>query len=83
MKTPNVNDFKRFIVKNKKNKTYAASFCSNKEFCQGIHNMAVQYQIQNPCSVCTQLIMEKLFRYEETQEQMELEALTIHDEYLS
>jgi hypothetical protein len=83
MKIPNINDFKRFITKNKEHKTYVASFCSNKEFCQGIHNMAVQYKVANPCSVCTQFIMEKLFRYEEAQEQMELEALTTHDEYLS
>ena len=83
MKTPDIKKFKRFMKKNEAHKTYTPTFCEDKEFCQGMHNMATLYKVSNPCSVCTQLVMEKLFQYEEAQEQAELEASTTHDEYLS
>ena len=81
MKIPDITKFSRFVKRKEDKKVYDIAFCEDKEFCQGIQELAKTYQVSNPCSLCTQLVIEKLFRFEEAQEES-LKELP-HDTYLS
>ena len=81
MKIPDITKFSRMIKKHEQQKIYVTAFCEDKEFCQGIHAMAEKYNVPSACAVCTQLIMEKLYRFE--QEQEDFNSPIHRDEYLS
>jgi hypothetical protein len=81
MKIPDITKFPRMIKKHEQQKTYVTAFCEDKEFCQGMQSMAEKYKIPNPCAICTQLVMEKLYRLEQEQEDFFNPAR--RDEYLS